>query len=74
MVPEMTSFQAKTPRRASVSVSGMHAVQALEYQLKQGALEGERQAGFLCPFSAQLNYGPRLQSSVCLFRPLLAIG
>ena len=49
-------------------------LQALEHQLKQGAAEGERQPGFLCPFSAQLSYGPRLQGSMCLFRPLLARG
>ena len=49
-------------------------LQALEHQLKQGAAEGERQPGFLCPFSAQLSYGPRLQGSVCLFRPLLHVG
>ena len=47
-------------------------LQELEHQLKQGASEGTRQAAFLCPYTAQHQYGQRLQGTAFLLKLLVS--
>ncbi len=46
-------------------------VQALEYQMQQGLVDGARQNVFLMPLTAQHDFGEALQADACMIRLLL---
>jgi hypothetical protein len=46
-------------------------LQALEYQMQQGLVDGARQNVFLMPLTAQHEFGEALQADACIIRLLM---